>query len=175
MNWERSGETNMEDSETCSAYNHDHLIEVPLHHHHQQQQQEDNQKMDFQHGGCRCLGKRYAVVLLAGYTLVMGFIFLSYLYTLDISGSNSKSPSKDIIILRKDSLDGFQAEDGEVLSRNTEGKLLVHISFPEKNKPASVMNHYKSMETGKPFNKKCKKCALISSSGHLRDSKAGNK
>ncbi len=78
----------------------------------------------------------------------MGFVFLSYLYTLDISGSNNKSPSKDVIIVRKDSIDGFQAEDGEI-SRNQEGKLLVHISFPEKNKPASVTRHYKSMTTGK--------------------------
>ena len=78
----------------------------------------------------------------------MGFVFISYLYTLDLSGSNNKSPSKDIIIIRKDNDEGFETEDGEVISRNPEGKLLIHVSFPEKERPAEVRHHYKSMTSG---------------------------
>lgn len=71
----------------------------------------------------------------------MGFVFLSYLYTLDISGSN-KAPADDVIILHKSSVVKYKDSSFD------EGKLLVKISFHQPGKPAAVLEHYKSMRTG---------------------------
>lgn len=67
--------------------------------------------------------KQYAVFFLVLYTFLMGFVFLSYLYTLDISGSN-KAPADDVIILHKSSVVKYRDSSFD------DGKLLVKISFP---------------------------------------------
>lgn len=118
------------------------------------------------HGAYRCMAKQYAVFFLVLYTFLMGFVFLSYLYTLDISGSN-KAPADDVIILHKSSVVKYRDSSFD------DGKLLVKISFPQPGKPAAVLEHYKSMRTGETLKKRCKKCALVSSSGQMLGSKLG--
>ncbi|XP_071847524.1 alpha-N-acetylgalactosaminide alpha-2,6-sialyltransferase 3-like isoform X2 [Apostichopus japonicus] len=118
------------------------------------------------HGAYRCMAKQYAVFFLVLYTFLMGFVFLSYLYTLDISGSN-KAPADDVIILHKSSVVKYKDSSFD------EGKLLVKISFHQPGKPAAVLEHYKSMRTGETLKKRCKKCALVSSSGQMLGSKLG--
>ncbi|KAJ8028039.1 Alpha-N-acetylgalactosaminide alpha-2,6-sialyltransferase 5 [Holothuria leucospilota] len=117
----------------------------------------------------RCLSKKGKVIYLVVYTAVVGLAFLSYLYSNEGSRRNTikSNLNDDVIVLPKSSVMRYMDSTG------IDGKLLVKMSFPRPGHPAAVLDHYKSMRDGTTFRKKCDKCALVFSSGHLLESGAG--
>ncbi|XP_795313.4 alpha-N-acetylgalactosaminide alpha-2,6-sialyltransferase 3 isoform X1 [Strongylocentrotus purpuratus] len=117
----------------------------------------------------RCfLGKRSAVIFLVIYTILMGFMFLSYLYTPDGSTSSTNHPGgKDVIVIKKSAVRTFSD------SVDPDGRIRMGLNLPKPGNPALVKTHFKSLRTGQPLKKKCKKCAVISSAGHMLGSKRG--
>ncbi|XP_072171319.1 alpha-N-acetylgalactosaminide alpha-2,6-sialyltransferase 3-like [Diadema setosum] len=126
--------------------------------------------MDDHHHPChypvRCfLGKQSAVFFLVIYTILMSFMFLSYLYTSDVSTGSARHRAgiqgKDVIVIRKNDV------------HPDSDSLQLYQSLPKPGNPARFQHFYRSMRTGESLTQKCKKCAVISSSGHMLGSKRG--
>ena len=77
------------------------------------------------------------------YTLLMGFMFLSYIYSADVNtGSTSHRSSKDVIIFKKSATRNF------LEGADSEGRILLQMSMPKPGKPPRVQHHFKSLRTG---------------------------
>ncbi|XP_063955275.1 alpha-N-acetyl-neuraminyl-2,3-beta-galactosyl-1,3-N-acetyl-galactosaminide alpha-2,6-sialyltransferase-like isoform X1 [Lytechinus pictus] len=124
----------------------------------------------------RCfLGKRSAVIFLVIYTILMGFMFLSYLYTSSDGRTSSAThlSGKDVIVIKKSAARTYSDVAGSDVV-DTDGRIHLGMNFlPKPGVPSPVQTHFKSLRTGQPIKDKCKKCAVISSSGHMLGSKRG--